>query len=160
MAEGHHGDNKLTDREIEFIAARDGFFLGTVSESGWPYVQYRGGPAGFVKVLDHHTLAFADFRGNMQMLSTGNIGHASRTSLFFVDDANRRRLKLFANARVLDDDDARAFFERTVDREYPALPERVIVLEVVAYDWNCPQHITPRFTEAEFAARGGNRLTT
>ncbi len=147
------GEDRLSAREIDFIAQRDGFYLGTVSEDGWPYVQYRGGPTGFLKVIDDATLAYADFRGNMQLLSAGNIGHDDRVSLFFMDYAHRRRLKILARAEIIDGRDAPALLNRLSDPNYAAHPERVFVLHVEAFDWNCPQHITPRFTEAEISSR-------
>ncbi|MCH7547573.1 MAG: pyridoxamine 5'-phosphate oxidase family protein [Planctomycetes bacterium] len=147
------GEDRLSAREIDFIAQRDGFYLGTVSEDGWPYVQYRGGPTGFLKVIDDATLAYADFRGNMQLLSTGNIGHDDRVSLFFMDYAHRRRLKILARAEIIDGRDDPALLKRLSDPSYAAKPERAFVLHVEAFDWNCPQHITPRFTEAEIATR-------
>ena len=147
------GEDRLSAREIDFIAQRDGFYLGTVSEDGWPYVQYRGGPTGFLKVIDFATLAYADFRGNMQLLSAGNIGHDDRVSLFFMDYAHRRRLKILARAEIIDGRDDPAMLKLLSDPNYAAVPERVFVLHVEAFDWNCPQHITPRYTEAEFAIR-------
>ncbi len=151
LADG--GEDRLSGREIDFIAKRDGFYIGTVSEDGWPYVQYRGGPAGFLKVIDDTTLAYADFRGNMQLLSAGNIGHDDRVSLFFMDYAHRRRLKILARAEIIDGRDDSALLNRLSDPSYAAKPERAFVLHVEAFDWNCPQHITPRFTEAEIALR-------
>ena len=147
------GEDRLSGREIDFITQRDGFYLATVSEDGWPYVQYRGGPTGFLKVIDDTTLAYADFRGNMQLLSAGNIGHDDRVSLFFMDYAHRRRLKILARAEIIDGRDDPALLNRLSDPNYVAHPERVFVLHVEAFDWNCPQHITPRFTEAEIALR-------
>lgn len=140
---------KLTEREVAFIAARDSFYMATVSEPGWPYVQHRGGPPGFVKVLDDRTLAFADFRGNRQYISVGNARANDRVALIMVDYPNRRRMKLLARVeeRALDADPALA--EILLEPGYPARPERALVLHVEAFDWNCPQHITPRFTEAE-----------
>lgn len=147
------GEDRLSAREIDFIAKRDGFYIGTVSEDGWPYVQYRGGPTGFLKVIDDTTLAYADFGGNMQLLSAGNIGHDDRVSLFFMDYAHRRRLKILARAEIIDGRDDPALLNRLSDPSYAAKPERAFVLHVEAFDWNCPQHITPRFTEAEIATR-------
>ena len=127
--------------------------MATVTEDGWPYVQYRGGPAGFLKVLDDRTLAYADFQGNLQLLSTGNIAHDGRVSLFLIDYANRRRLKILARAEVIDGCDDPALLAALSDPDYGARPERAFVLHIEAFDWNCPQHITPRFTEVEIAAR-------
>ena len=141
----------LTERETGFIAARDSFFMATVSETGWPYVQHRGGPPGFLHVIDDATLAFADFRGNRQYISLGNAQANDRVALILVDQANRRRLKLYARleVRALDADPALA--QALAVPGYPGRPERLMVLHLEAFDWNCPQHITPRFTQAEIA---------
>jgi len=139
-------------REAEFIAARDGAFLATVGEGGWPYVQFRGGTAGFLKVLDERTLAFADFRGNRQYLSVGNLAANGRAMLFLIDHAARRRLKIWARARLVEPAADLALAERLALPGYAATVERLVVLDVEAFDWNCPQHITPRFTEAEVEA--------
>jgi predicted pyridoxine 5'-phosphate oxidase superfamily flavin-nucleotide-binding protein len=149
-----HGpaNDTLTSAERDFIEARDGFYLGTVSESGWPYIQFRGGPAGFVRVLDGKTLGYADFRGNRQYVSSGNIAHDDRVSLFFMDYANRARLKLLGHARIVDAAEDPALAARLAVPGYPARVERVVLITVESYDWNCHQHITPRYTEAEFAA--------
>ena len=139
----------LTEVEREFIALRDSFYLATVSESGWPYVQHRGGPPGFLRVLDDRTLAFADLRGNRQYLSVGNLAANDRAALFLMDYANRRRLKILARAEVRELGDpaiAEAASALAAGRGHP---EGVMLLHVEAFAWNCPQHITPRFTEAE-----------
>jgi predicted pyridoxine 5'-phosphate oxidase superfamily flavin-nucleotide-binding protein len=143
----------LTDREAAFIAERDSFYLATVSETGWPYVQHRGGPPGFLKLIDPRTLAFADFGGNRQFISVGNAAQNDRASLFLMDYANRLRLKVLGRMKVHDLGDAppELVFEVELP-DYPARIERVIAIEVEAFDWNCPQHITPRFTEAEVRA--------
>jgi predicted pyridoxine 5'-phosphate oxidase superfamily flavin-nucleotide-binding protein len=148
-----HGpaNDRLTAAEKAFIEARDGFYLASVSESGWPYIQFRGGPAGFVRVLDDKTIGYADFRGNRQYISTGNIAGDDRVALFFMDYANRERLKLLGRARVADAREAPGLAQRLALPAYPARVERAVVITVEAYDWNCPQHITPRYTEAEFA---------
>jgi predicted pyridoxine 5'-phosphate oxidase superfamily flavin-nucleotide-binding protein len=140
---------ELTERETKFIAARDSFYLATASESGWPYVQHRGGPAGFLKALDSHTVGFADFRGNVQYLSVGNLATNDRVSMIVMDYANRRRLKIWGRARVVHEDEDAELIARLVVPSYRARVERGIVISVEAYDWNCPQHITRRFTEAE-----------
>jgi predicted pyridoxine 5'-phosphate oxidase superfamily flavin-nucleotide-binding protein len=140
----------LGAEEIDFIARRDSFYLATVTSSGWPYIQHRGGPAGFLQVVDPHSLAFADFRGNRQLASTGNLAGADRVALFLMDYAQRKRLKILGRARVID------------AREPPALAddlglppalrrrvERVFTIEVVGFDWNCPAYITPRYSQAE-----------
>jgi len=143
----------LTEAEAAFVGARDGFYQATVGEDGWPYVQFRGGPPGFLRVLDARTIAYADFRGNMQYISAGNLSRDGRVALILMDYAHRRRLKLFGRARLVDAADDPALVARLEDPGYRARIERAVVISVEAFDWNCPQHITPRFTEAEFAAR-------
>jgi predicted pyridoxine 5'-phosphate oxidase superfamily flavin-nucleotide-binding protein len=122
--------------------------MASVSETGWPYVQHRGGPAGFMKVLDAHTLGFADYSGNRQYVSTGNFSRDNRVSLFFMDYPNRTRLKLLGRVRIVGHEQPE-ILERLEDPDYPAQVERAFVIEVEAFDWNCPQHITPRFSEVE-----------
>lgn len=146
--DSERGD-RLTQREREFIEARDGFYQATVGQNGWPYVQFRGGPPGFLKVLDERTIGYADFRGNLQYLSVGNLQADDRIALILMDYANRRRLKLWARAKVSDEADAPGLIAGLEIPSYRARVERAIVLTVEAYDWNCPQHITPRFTEGE-----------
>jgi len=143
--------DEFTAQEAEYIHARDGFYLATVSETGWPYVQFRGGPAGFLKVLDAKTLGYADFRGNRQYLSVGNINADGRTALILMDYANRRRLKIWGRAKVVNASEDPGLIARLEMPAYRARVERAVVISVEAYDWNCPQHITPRFTEAEIA---------
>lgn len=139
----------LTEREAEFIAERDGFYQATVSQTGWPYVQFRGGPAGFLKVLDAKTLGYADFRGNRQYISVGNLEGNDRVSLMLMDYANQQRLKILGRVRLVGEGDDPALLARLGLQQYRAHVERAIVIIVEAFDWNCPQHITPRFTEAE-----------
>ena len=141
--------NELTERETRFIAARDSFYQATVSESSWPYVQHRGGPAGFLKALDARTLGYADFRGNVQYLSAGNVAVNARVSLILMDYANRRRLKLWGRARIVHATDDPALLAQLETPVYRGRVERAIVIRVEAVDWNCPQHITRRFTRAE-----------
>ncbi|WP_428407647.1 pyridoxamine 5'-phosphate oxidase family protein [Hyphococcus sp.] len=142
-------NDALGEAEAAFIRARDGFYQATVSETGWPYVQYRGGPKGFLHVLDEKTLAYADFRGNRQYLSVGNLTANDRVALFFMDYANRRRLKLLGHARMVDAEDNPGLIERLSDPDYHARPERAVIIDVAGYDWNCPQHITERYTREE-----------
>ena len=145
------GEEGLTDAEVEFIGARDSFYLGTVSETGWPHVQHRGGPAGFVHVLDPQTLAWADFSGNRQYVSIGNTAVNDRVALIFVDYPARQRLKVLGRmttAEIADRPDLRALVEVA---SYGGKSEHVIQVRVEAFDWNCPQHITPRFTEGQVA---------
>lgn len=143
--------DRFTPDEAAFIAGRDSFYIATVSETAWPYVQHRGGPPGFLKVLDEKTLAFADYRGNRQYLSVGNLAAGDRASLILMDYAHRARLKIFAHVEIVPlgaDPDLEA---RVAMPSYQAKPERILRLRLVTFDWNCPQHITPRFTEAEIA---------
>jgi predicted pyridoxine 5'-phosphate oxidase superfamily flavin-nucleotide-binding protein len=121
-----------------------------VSETGWPYVQFKGGPAGFLKVLDAGTIGYADFRGNVQYISAGNVQGNDRVSLILMDYAQRRRLKILGHVRLVPAGDNPALIEQLSLPHYRATVERAVLISVVAYDWNCPQHITPRFTQAEF----------
>ena len=139
----------LTEREIPFIEARDSIFMATVGENGWPYMQHRGGPRGFLKVIDETTLAMADYRGNRQYISVGNINSNGRVSIFLIDYPSRNRLKIWAEARVVDVDENSELHDQIIDKQYRASVERVMVFTVMAYDWNCQQHITPRFTHEE-----------
>lgn len=145
--------SELTAREMEFIGARDSFYQATVGDNGWPYVQHRGGPPGFIRVLDTRTIGFADFRGNLQYISVGNLMGDERISLFLMDYANRRRLKIWGRARIVHEADDPALLSRLEVASYRARVERGILIRVEAWDWNCPQHITPRFTEAEIEQR-------
>jgi len=146
---GHRAFDRFSDAEAQFIATRDSFYLATVSESGWPYAQHRGGPPGFLRVLDDRTLAFADFRGNRQYISVGNAAANDRVALILMDYPNRRRLKIYARIEAKDLNDDPALAEKLALPGYKAKPERAFLLHLEAFDWNCPQHITPRFTEAE-----------
>lgn len=139
----------LTGLEADFIHQRDGFYQATVSETGWPYVQFRGGPAGFIRVLDAKTLAYGDFRGNRQYISVGNLGGNERVSLLLMDYASRQRLKILGRARLVSEADDPTLLAQLRLPSYRAQVERAVVITVDAFDWNCPQHITPRFTEAE-----------
>lgn len=141
--------NQLGEFETEFIKARDSFYMATISENGWPYVQHRGGPAGFLQVLDDRTIGFADFKGNRQYLSVGNLNANARTSIILMDYANRRRLKLWGTTRIVHEEDSPELIGRLTVPEYKARVERGIVITIEAIEWNCPQHITPRYTEAE-----------
>lgn len=131
--------DRLGPDERAFIAERDSFYLATVSETGWPYIQHRGGPPGFLKVLDDRTLGFADFRGNRQYITRGNLDHDERVSLFLMDYARRTRLKLLGRARVVEDDRSLAV------AGYPAKVERAVIIRIEGFDWNCPQHIPQMF---------------
>jgi predicted pyridoxine 5'-phosphate oxidase superfamily flavin-nucleotide-binding protein len=142
------GDDRLTDAERNFIAARDSFYIATVSETGWPYVQHRGGPAGFLRVINDRTIGFADFRGNRQYVTVGNLVGDDRVALFLVDYPNRRRLKLLGRARAIAADSDANLLAPLRDG-YHAEAERGLIVTIEAFDWNCPQHITPRYTERE-----------
>jgi uncharacterized protein len=146
----HH--DRLGEAEAGFIAARDSFYMASVGETGWPYIQHRGGPAGFVKVLDERTLGFADFRGNRQYISLGNLAGNDRVALFFMDYPHQARLKLLGRARAVSLDDEPALIARLAAPGYPAKIERGFLIAVEAFDWNCSQHITQRFTADEVAS--------
>ncbi len=138
--------------ERDFIAARDGFYMASTSESGWPYIQYRGGEAGFLRVLDERTLGFADLRGNKQYISLGNLEHDERVALFLMDYPRQARLKILGRAKFYEGDaEAARLVEqlRVPGEKTPA--ERAVIVRVEAFDWNCPQHIVPRYTQAELA---------
>ncbi len=148
-SKGQRAFDRFTDNETAFIAERDSFYMATVSETGWPYVQHRGGPRGFLKLIDDRTLAFADYRGNRQYISTGNLAADDRACLFLVDYPRRARLKVYAHAETLALDADPALTELVTVPGYKARIERIFRLRLEAFDWNCPQHITPRFTEQE-----------
>lgn len=139
----------LTDRERPFITSRDSFYLATVGENGWPYMQFRGGPKGFLRILDDRTLGFADFRGNRQYLSVGNLNATHKACLFLIDYPAQERLKIWAEATVKDVEDDPELAEKLALPDYRAKLERLVIFTIQAYDWNCPQHITPRFTHEE-----------
>jgi predicted pyridoxine 5'-phosphate oxidase superfamily flavin-nucleotide-binding protein len=139
----------LTPDETSFIASRDSFYMATVSETGWPYVQHRGGPPGFVKVLGPNMIGFADFKGNCQRVSTGNLGTTDRVALFMMDYPHRTRLKLLGHARVLDARGHSELADQVAPESLRSKVERLFLIQVISYDWNCPQYITPRFTAAE-----------
>jgi predicted pyridoxine 5'-phosphate oxidase superfamily flavin-nucleotide-binding protein len=141
--------DRVTDELAAFIAELDTAFLATVSAAGAPYIQHRGGPKGFIKVLDDKTLGFADYAGNRQYISISNLADNDRAYLFLLDFARRRRIKVWGRARVVEDDPA--LLARLADSGYRARPERAILFTVEAWDVNCSQHITARFTEDEVA---------
>ncbi|MEO1404290.1 MAG: pyridoxamine 5'-phosphate oxidase family protein [Cyanobacteria bacterium J06635_1] len=149
VAKGPANDS-VDDKVAAFIPERDSFYMGTVGETGWPYIQFRGGPKGFLKILDDKTLGFADFQGNVQYLSVGNLSQDDRVFLFLMDYAHRRRLKIWGRATVVEDDPE--LLAQLSDPDYPATVERAIVIRIEAFDWNCPQHIPIRYSEAEVAA--------
>ena len=143
------GGNILTQREAEFIAERDGFYQATVSETGWPYVQFRGGPVGFLKVLSDNQIGYDDFRGNRQYVSVGNLSREDRISLILMDYPNRRRLKIMGHVTVVDTVDHSTTVHRLHDENYDAVVERGVIITIDAFDWNCPQHIPQRYTLSE-----------
>jgi uncharacterized protein len=148
---GHREFDRFTDAEAQFIAQRNSFYLATVSETGWPYIQHRGGPAGFLKMLDDRTLAFADYRGNRQYISTGNLRAGDKACLFLMDYPRRARLKIYAHIEVVPLDKDPSLVEKVTDPGYKAKLERIFLIRLESFDWNCSQHITPRFTEQELA---------
>ena len=149
MAEKKDWHDTVTPELAAFLAERDSFYLASASAEGRPYIQHRGGPKGFLKVLDDKRLAFADFGGNRQYISAGNLSENDQAAIFLMDYPNRRRLKLWGRARVVEDDPE--LLARLVEPGYKAKPERAFLFEVEAWDVNCPQHITPRYSEAEIA---------
>lgn len=149
---GQRDFDRFSAREADFIAARDSFYIASVSESGWPYVQHRGGQPGFLKVLDERTFAFPDFRGNRQYISTGNFRFDNRAALILVDYPARARLKIYAHVEQLAVEAEPELAALLANTEYRSRPERLFRLRLEAFDWNCPQHITPRYTEAEISA--------
>jgi uncharacterized protein len=146
---GHREFDRFTENEADIIADRESFNMATVSESGWPYVQHRGGPRGFLKLVDDRTLAFADYRGNRQYISTGNLAADDRVCLFLMDYGKRARLKVYTRATTLALDADSALTALVTVPGYKAKLERIFRLSLQAFDWNCPQHIIPRFTEQE-----------
>jgi ferredoxin-NADP reductase/predicted pyridoxine 5'-phosphate oxidase superfamily flavin-nucleotide-binding protein len=143
----------LGPHEIAFIEARDSFYQGTLGETGWPYVQHRGGPAGFLKVLDARTIGYADFSGNRQYVSAGNLAGDDRVFLFLMDYPHQARLKILGRAQVIDEDSHPELLARIDNPHYRAHVERGIVIRIEGFDWNCPKYITPRYTEDEVAQR-------
>ena len=148
MARSGHFEDGFGEFEKEFIEARESFYMATVTPDGWPYIQHRGGPAGFLRVLDKRTLAFTDYGGNKQYISAGNLSTNDRVSLFLMDYPHQARLKVIGHARALKPGENPEIDARLLT-EHGAKVEGVLVITVKGYDWNCSQHITPRFTEAE-----------
>jgi len=143
------GGQEIGPDEKAFIEARDGFYQASVSSSGWPYLQFRGGPAGFVHATGARTLAWADLRGNRQYISAGNIAQEERVALFMMDYPNRARLKMLGRAKIIDPADAPELLERLMVSKVRGHAERIIEIAVEAFDWNCPAHIPQRYTVAE-----------
>ena len=148
MEQGDDYNYEISAREAQFLAERDSFYMASVSETGWPYVQHRGGPKGFMRVIDNRTLGYADFSGNKQYISTGNFRTNDRVALIFMDYPNQRRLKILGRVSEIHADETDVL-DQLHDQSYPARVERGFKIHVEAFDWNCPQHITPRFSEQE-----------
>lgn len=149
MARAGASEQKLGPDEAEFIAARDSFYLASVTPDGWPYVQHRGGPVGFLRVLDPQTLAFADYSGNKQYITAGNLAVNNRVALFLMDYPNRTRLKIIGHAKLIEPGEDPALEARLRMPGLRARIERTFLIRVVGFDWNCSQHITPRYTREE-----------
>ena len=143
-------NDALTPELAQYIEARDSFFLATVTSEGWPYIQHRGGPKGFIKVLDKNTLAFADYAGNRQYITQGNLSENPKAYIFVMDYAHRRRVKLWGEAEIVEDDPA--LLQSLMPKGYRARPEQVILFRISAWDTNCPQHIPQKFDAADVAA--------
>jgi len=139
----------LTENEIRFIGERDSFYMASFGENEYPYIQHRGGPAGFIKVIDNKTIGIVDFAGNRQYISTGNISKNEKVALILLSYPQRARLKLYANAKIVDLEENEALYELLKPADYKFRPERMMVFEIQAYDWNCPQHIVPRYSAEE-----------
>jgi uncharacterized protein len=136
----------LTIQEEKFISQRDSFYMSTVGENGFPYIQHRGGPKGFLKILDKNRLGFVDFKGNLQYVSVGNLATNNKVALFLMDYARKRRLKIYATVEVVELKDHQDLYDLLDLEDYKFSPERMFVFHIEAFDWNCPQHITPRYT--------------
>ena len=150
MAQGGATGGSLGVSEETFLSMRDSFYMASVSETGWPYIQHRGGAAGFVKVLAPGLIGFADLRGNKQYISLGNLEHDARVALFFMDYPNQTRLKILGRVEIHENDSESAtLIERLRPADPKDTPERAILIQVEGFDWNCPQHITPRYTVEE-----------
>jgi len=139
----------LTDNEVDFIAQRDSFYMASIGENGFPYIQHRGGPKGFLKVLDSKRIGFIDFKGNMQYITVGNLATNNNVALIMVDYPARARLKIFAKAEIIELKNNPELYGLLDLEDYKFRPERMMVLNIEAYDWNCPQHITPRYSADE-----------
>jgi predicted pyridoxine 5'-phosphate oxidase superfamily flavin-nucleotide-binding protein len=149
MDENGPDQYQLFQREMAHIDRQDSFYISTVGENGWPYVQFRGGPRGFLKAIDQTTLGYADFRGNMQYISTGNMNANKKASLILLHYPSKTRLKLWVETEILDPEQHPDLKEKLVLPEYKAKVERLVIFHIKAFDWNCPQHITPRYTMEE-----------
>ncbi len=139
----------LTEGEVQFIVTRDSFYMATVTESGWPYIQHRGGQPGFLRILGPNRLGFADYKGNRQMISTGSLASNDRVALFLMDYPRRERLKILGHARVLDARENADLVGQLAEPETRSVVERLFIIDVLSFDWNCPKYITQRFTAAQ-----------
>ena len=149
MEKGGASSDRLTPFEVEFLSERDSFYWANIGSTGWPYIQHRGGPKGFLKVLDDRTLALADFRGNKQYISTGNLLSNDRVAMMMVDYPRQARLKILGHVEIYEGENAASWLDKVKVPGYKAVIERVFVIHIEAFDWNCPQHITPRYTAEE-----------
>ena len=147
MAANRDWQYQITPNLAEFVAQRDSFYLATANSKGQPYIQHRGGPKGFLKVMDENTFGFADYSGNRQYITTGNLSENNKVHLFLMDYPNQTRIKIWGEAEVLENDDE--LLDKVKDEDYRARPERVILIKIKAWDVNCPQHITPRYAAEE-----------
>jgi predicted pyridoxine 5'-phosphate oxidase superfamily flavin-nucleotide-binding protein len=158
MEKGYH-ENGFTEAEVSYISSRDSFYMASTSQTGYPYIQHRGGPKGFLKVLDESTIGMVDFSGNKQYISVGNAMDNSKVSLILMDYPQRARLKLFADIKVVGTSENPELFRQLDPAGYKHKAERILLFSVKGYSWNCPQHITQRYTleeiEAAFAERNG-----
>ncbi len=146
---------ELTSKEVSFIHSRDSFYMASVGENGWPYVQHRGGPKGFLKVIDNTSIGYADFQGNGQYVSTGNLQADNKASLILMDYPSKQRLKVWVETKIIEASEDLALMEQLDNIEYKSRIERLVILTIKAYDWNCPQHITPRYTIEEIETQVG-----
>jgi len=153
--EGAPERDPLSQAEAEFVASRDSFYLGSINESGWPYIQHRGGPQGFLRVIDDTTLAFADYKGNRQLLTTGNVSVNDRVALFLMDYKNRARLKILGHARIEDAGVHPELVAQLADPKMQSAVERLVFIDVVSFDWNCPKYIRPRYSAVEVEELAG-----
>lgn len=158
MEKGYH-ENGFTEAEVSYISSRDSFYMASTSQTGYPYIQHRGGPKGFLKVLDESTIGMVDFSGNKQYISVGNAMDNSKVSLILMDYPQKARLKLFADIKVVGTSENPELFRQLDPAGYKHKAERILLFSVKGYSWNCPQHITQRYTleeiEAAFAERNG-----
>ncbi len=148
MQEGEDYNNILCAAEIQFIVNCDSFYMASINEEGWPYIQHRGGPKGFIKIIDEKTIGFSDFSGNKQYISVGNFKTNNKVSLFFMDYKNRRRLKMIGHIQILDEADSKIIRKLEPDN-YTARVERGLIITILGFDWNCPQHIPQRYTRED-----------